>query len=437
MRGLPLRPPPTARPGRHRRGAATLVAVLVGGGSAIGTSIPAVAAVGRCGSAWVASWTAAPRTTARSLTGATLRQIVHLNTGGSAVRIRVTNLFGASPLRVERMTVALADAPGSGSFVPPPPSTTPPPVRSIRQVRFGGRAHAVVAAGAERWSDRLPLAVPRGSDLVVDLFLPGPTPALTRLASGRHVVSGWVAPGDRAGDPSAVGFGPPEGWSVVSGVDVAPATPMGLVVAFGDSLTEGYGSTPGANHRYPDFLADRLWVRRPVAVVNQGISANRLVPVPRFSEADAGPPGLSRFRRDVLGQSGVTDVLVVLGTNDVGIGTPPTEVIRGYKTLIAQARAAGIRIVGGTLPPSGDLSAGDPFGRGTAPTEAGRAVLNDWIRRSGAFDAVVDFDAAVRDPSSPNHWRVGLSSDGLHPHDFGYRVMANAVDPAVFRGRSC
>jgi len=357
--------------------------------------------------------------------------------------LRLSNRFGTRPLRLDHVTVgisaapALASSPTGWRFFPSPVVPT-----TRRDVRFGGRPAVAIAAGTDRVSDRIGLGTSGDDDVVVSFYSRGTTPALTMLAGSAQANSGWVSsPGDHTADDAATTFGTsPAGWSVVSAVDVLPAVPSGLVVAFGDSLTEGYGSTPDANHRYPDILANRLaeasggdyWA------VNAGISANRLVPVAGFTEkVQGGPPGMQRFAADALAQSGVTDVLLVEGVNDIIISTPVAEVINAYRTVVKKAHARGVRVIAGTLPPSGDLVSGDPLHRGSAPTEQGRAALNDWIRRSGAFDGVVDFDAAVRDPSSPGHWRVGLSIDGLHPNDFGYRVMAEAVDLSLFRGPRC
>jgi lysophospholipase L1-like esterase len=418
--------------------AAGLLAVVAAGASA-----PPATAVA-CGPAWVAAWTAAPRVAGLAVSDTTIRHVVRLSTGGSAVRLRLSNLFGRSPLRIDALTVGggVDTNLDTGALLAGVGSAQAPQVvaGTRRTVRFGGSGSVTVAPGAERWSDPVVLPIPAfGGNLIVSLHLPGRSPALTTLASGAQVTTGWQAPGDHTTDDAGSSFtGPPGAWSVVRAVDVLAPGPVGLLVAFGDSLTEGYGSTPNAAHRYPDILGARLLYGRGMTVVNAGMSGNRVArTLPFKNSANGGPVAVDRFTRDALSQSGVTDILLLEGVNDVIVSTPTADVIKAYRSLIASAHARGIRVIGGTLPPSGDLVAGDPFGTGSVATERGRAVLNAWIRTPGHFDGIVDFDAAVRDPISPAHWRAGLSVDGLHPNDYGYRVMADTVDVSLFRGPRC
>ena len=209
----------------------------------------------------------------------------------------------------------------------------------------------------------------------------------------------------------------------------SPAPIRPVIVTFGDSITDGYKSTDGANRRWPDRLAERLdAAKKPFAVVNAGIGGNRVLAeqLPIF-----GQNALSRFDRDVLSVPGVTHVTVLEGVNDLGMTkpTPSAEaMIAGYRQLIARAHAHGLKIYGATILPYGGAGYFSPAG------EASRTAINTWIRTFHEFDGVIDFDAAIRDPAKPDRMRADLQSgDWLHPNDAGYRVMGDAVDLGLFR----
>jgi lysophospholipase L1-like esterase len=219
-------------------------------------------------------------------------------------------------------------------------------------------------------------------------------------------------------------------WFLLARVEVAAAPDARAVVAFGDSITDGARSTANANARWPDTLARRLAERRrgpPVAVLNAGISGNRVL------GDGAGVSALARFDKDVLMQSGVTHVIVMEGINDIGVAranpSPSADdLIAAHRQLIARAHARGLKIYGATLTPFEGAAYYTPEG------EAKRQALNNWIRTSGEYDAVIDFDAVTRDPASPSKFAAFADSgDHLHPGDAGYKAMGDAVDLALFR----
>lgn len=358
----------------------------------------------------------------------TIRQVVRISAGGSAVRLRFSNEFGAAPLQIGSVHVALSAGPG-GAIIP----------GSDHVVTFGGSPSAVAAPGAPLLSDPVPMSVPALSSLAVSLYLPAETGPCTchQLAGQTGYVSG---PGDFTGaaqfpTASTILF-----RAFLTGVEAQAAEPAGrTLVAFGDSLTDGAVSTPDGNHRWPDRLAERLNAAgggRPVGVVNEGISGNQLL-------ADgAGQSGLTRFDRDVLATPGVRWVILLLGTNDLGIGYgpvtarrpaslhPPTvqDLEAGYRQLIARAHAHGLKIYGATVPPFEGAAYWSPQG------DALREAINAWIRRGGEFDAVIDFDAVWRDPAHPAQIKPGFNApDHLHGTDAGYAALGDAAPLGLFK----
>jgi lysophospholipase L1-like esterase len=274
-------------------------------------------------------------------------------------------------------------------------------------------------------SDPVPLTVVAGQDLAVSLYVPGPTGPATRHPLA--MATSYLASGDHAADTGADAFGATtSAWYLLDGVDVHARHGARAVVAFGDSITDGAQSTVDANRRYPDDLARRLGGRR-LSVLNEGISGNRLL-------TDAGGSGVSaqaRFDRDVLGQTGVRDVIFLEGINDIGhnlgpvSGEPVTtqDLITGMTNIITRAHAHGLRIIGATLTPIGGSKYDSP------EAETKRQAVNARIRTSDAFDGVVDFDAVTRDPADPARYLPAYDSgDHLHPGDAGYQAMADAID---------
>ena len=291
----------------------------------------------------------------------------------------------------------------------------------MRTVTFGGQQSVVVPAAAEVLSDPVRLAVPRDGDLLVTTYTPTPSGPVT-YHSFTAQTSFFTRDGDFADQESGAAFTEQTGvWHYVSGVDVRSSAP-GSVVVLGDSITDGVGSTPNANNRWPDLLSDRL--RGRLGVINAGISGNRLLlDIPGNS---FGRNALARLADDVLSQGDVRTLIVLEGINDIQQDphqTDPAAIISAYRQIIAQAKARGIRVIGGTLVPF------KGWGVWTETLEATRQAVNDFIRHSHEFDAVVDFDEAIRDPADPLRMLPAYDSgDHLHPNDAGYRAMAAAVD---------
>ena len=385
---------------------------------------------------WVTSWSASPQPAARSrlddggtlamagFDDQTVRDIVFTSVGGDPIRIGLTNLYGTSPLLVGRVTVGVA---GPGAAVQP---------GTIHPVTFGGSASLLIPAGAQVLSDPVAMRVQPLQDLAVSVYLPGPTGPATFHHYAQQV--NWVsAPGDHAAEEDAGAFTlPVQSWYYVSELVVRSPGPAGTVVAFGDSITDGVGAVADTNGRWPNDLARRLDADgSALSVADEGIGGNRVLTGARCCGASAE----ARFQRDVLDQPGVRDVIVLEGINDIGFSARPgpgfgaAQIIAGYRQLIAQAHARGLRIFGATLLPF------QGAGSYSAAGEAEREAVNAWIRTSGAFDGVIDFDTVMRDPADPLRLNPGYDSgDHLHPDGAGYQAMADAIslDMLLARPRS-
>lgn len=377
---------------------------------------------------WAGSWAASPvepgLLAQRGFHRATVRDVVRLSIGGNRVRIRLSNAFGTGALTVAEATVGLQS---EGAGVRP---------RSLRRVSFGGARTTTVPRGAQVVSDPVTLRVPAQSDLSVSLYFRGRTGPVTWHPLGTSTT--WYAPGGNETDTAAASpyTETAESWFVLDGVDVRSRRQLGAVVTLGDSITDGYGATVDANRRYPDVLARRLLSqpsRRPLGVLNAGISGNRVL-------TDAGLFGVSaqaRFDRDVLAQTGARTVVLLEGINDIGNdagvdGGPVTagQLIAGTRNVVRRADAQGLTVVGGTLLPYRGADYWTPRG------ERIRQRFNCWVRRSDAFDDVVDFAKVTRDPQRPLRLlpRYDLG-DHLHPNDAGYAAMGRAVDLDALYGR--
>jgi lysophospholipase L1-like esterase len=349
----------------------------------------------------------------------TIRLNPRLSIGGERLRVRISNAYGNRPLLIGAAMIALRDkgptiVAGSG-----------------RKLSFGGCDSAIIAAGAVQYSDAVDLSVPPLADLAVSFHLPSDVPT-NFVITGRYArQTNYISPPGNFVAETVMPVGNlTDQWFFLCGVDVlAPSDALG-VVALGDSLTDGNISAIDAF----DQLARRLVARagRPVGVMNNGLGGNRILHDMR------GDSGLRRFDRDVLAQPGVTHVIVMLGTNDLRNrwAKPEEEVtaehmIAGLQQMALRAHSAGIKIIGATVTPFGNetymANAWNPM------REKHRVAVNVWIRESGVFDGVVDFDAALRDPEIPTQMRaVEDCGDGLHPSDGGYCKMGDAIDLALF-----
>lgn len=368
---------------------------------------------------WVGSWGAAPQpptAASKALNNQTVRQVVRLSAGGDRVRIRFTNEYGTKPLVIGAASVAKAKA--DGEIAGP-----------VRALTFGGQTSVTIPPGAPMLSDPISLKLDSLSTLSISAYFPGETGPCTCHNRGEQTA--YVSePGDFTKGP----FAAKEtitARAFLSGVDVE--TEWGkTIVVLGDSISDGYRSTVDANARWPDRLAERFaerWPKEGWGVVNMGISGNRIL------SGGMGDAALTRLDRDVLAVPGAAYLIVFEGVNDVGMGSRPNgggvpsaeQMIAGYQQIIARAKTEKLKVIGATIA---------PFEGAAYYTEQGEAVrqqVNQWIRTSGAFDGVIDFDAAWRDPTNPKRIKADLQpGDWLHGNDAGYRVLGDAVNLKLF-----
>jgi lysophospholipase L1-like esterase len=342
----------------------------------------------------------------------TVREVVRLSTAARALRLRFSNEFAGKELRLGEVHIALASE--NGEIIP----------GSDHLLAFAGRQSAVIPSGAPLLSDPIDWSVPALSRLAVTVFYPDETvpPAHTLYA-----LNAWAAPGNQAGAQTLTDGIAARSGNHLSEIDVVPQGGSHTVVCFGDSITEGVASTVGAFRGWPDRLAERLQANpstRGWSVVNAGIGSNRLLHDTPSTSA------LSRFDRDVLSVPGVAKIIMLLGINDIQYSrrnpaeaVSADEIIAAMGQLVVRAHARGIAVVGGTITAFEGSSSYSPEG------EAARAKVNAWIRNSGIFDSVADFDRATRDPLHPSQLSGAADSGGhLHPNDAGYAVMGDAVD---------
>jgi lysophospholipase L1-like esterase len=387
---------------------------------------------------WLAAWGAAPvppgpargpTPGTATFSNQTIRQVVRISAGGDRIRIRFTNEYGSQPLLIGAARLALADPNGVVQE------------NLSRPVLFAGKPSASIPAGSPLVSDPVDLPVKSLSTLSISLYLPENTGPCTC-----HPVGMQTAYVSAAGDFTDAPFAPNQTIqtrSFIAGVEVETSLPAKAVIALGDSITDGVGSTPDANHRWPDLLAERLVARdrrKSWGVVNMGISGNRVL------NDGAGQSALARFDRDVLSVPGAAYVIIFEGVNDLGISfghfTGPfaekslaparkataVEMIAGYRQLIERSHSKGLKVLGATIAPY----AGS--GYYSEEGEAQRQAINSWIRTGGAFDGVLDFDAVLRDPREPTQIADALhAGDHLHGSDAGYAAIAKSIDLALFK----
>jgi len=356
-------------------------------------------------------------------TNQTLRQIVHTSIGGNRARVVLSNKFGTAPLTISAAHVALRDK--EAAIIP----------QSDRTLTFSGRPTITMSAGAMVYSDPVELNVPPMVDLAIDLYLPGDTntPSPVTMHNAALQTNYVSQTGNHTGEAALPVVATTPSWFLLSRVEVMAPESVGAIVTFGDSITDGGRSTPDRNNRWPDILAKRLMAQPAnlkMAVLNAGIGGNRVLTEGAFN---AGRNALARFECDALDQTGVTYVIVMEGINDIGNArqnpTPTAEdIIAGHKQLIDLAHTRGLKIYGATLTP---FEAAAYF---TKEGEAKRQAINQWIRTSKAYDAVIDFDVATRDPANPTRYlSLYDSGDHLHPNDAGYKAMADAIDLTLFK----
>jgi lysophospholipase L1-like esterase len=423
------------------------VLALASGAAIAATTAPAAAAAhgsdhgtrDRAAREWVASWAAVPTTVPPTppavLQNQTVRHVVHLSAGGGELRIRLTNEFGETPLHVGEVHVGVRAGTGASAAVVP---------GTDRRVTFGGRADVTLPAGSPLVSDPVRLPVRPGGDLAISLYLPDRTPVTTLAAFAFQ--DNVIAAGNVTAAPAVTPASTIQRYLFLSGVAVRDRA--SAIVALGDSITNGANTVANLNHRWPDLLAERLRAAHlNLGVANVGVSGNRLLHDPNppagspavAYAAQFGQSALRRFDRDVLAQPGRAHLIVLLGVNDLGhpgTSAPRSEVVTaddiifGHRQLIARAHEAGLRAYGGTILPFKD----DTLGFYSVENERKRSAVNRWIRTSGEYDGVVDFDRAMRDPADPLRLNPAYDSgDHLHPNDAGMAVMANAVPLRFFR----
>lgn len=407
-----------------------IIVLAIGGVSISAQSIKPTTAQPQ---AWVASWGASQQIPEpqnalppEDLRDATVRQIFHLSAGGSALRVRLSNTFGTEALHLTSVHIARPISPASSEVDP----------TTDKALTFAGSGDVIIPPGADYISDPLEYPVAALSDLAVTFHLETQPAHQTGHPGSRatsYYIHGDAVTAARLNDPKQV-----DHWYQVSEIDVLAAPGAASVVALGDSITDGHGTTTNGNDRWTDVLAQRLQAlpnTRNIGVSNQGIGGNHLL------TDGLGPNALSRFDRDVLAPSGVRWVIVLEGINDLGGLARNGEVspaehaalvqrmLAAYQQIILRAHAHGLHVIGATITPF----AGSDYYHPGPLSEADRQAINHWIRSAGHFDAVIDFDAVVRDPQQPARLLPAYDSgDHLHPSPAGYRAMGNAIPLELF-----
>jgi lysophospholipase L1-like esterase len=374
---------------------------------------------------WVTTWSGSPSTlppdapAGSGYQNQTVRLIVHTSAGGRAVRLRLSNTHGEKPLVVGSVTVARQ---ASGAEIVPD---------SVRQVSFSSRQSITIPRWATVISDPIEMDIPPTANLAVSLYLPEETGFITTHALSNQT-NYLSSEGNHVNSPALPVASETTGWPFLTAIDVLPEQPVRTIVTLGDSITDGWDSTESANQRWPNHFAQRLYQNSGIenfAVANAGISGNR---VTTEQNPTFGQNLQARFQRDVLALSNVSHIILLEGINDIGMSArsaQPIEadqIIDGYRQIIARAHARGIKVIGATLL---------PYEGAAYYTEAGNQVrveVNHFIRSSGEFDGVIEFDKAVQDPANPNRIRPDFTADNLHPNDAGYRAMAEIINLALF-----
>ncbi|MFO1489254.1 MAG: SGNH/GDSL hydrolase family protein [Verrucomicrobiota bacterium] len=380
---------------------------------------------------WVATWGCAPQLTEPGnlppvpLVNSTLRQFVRTSIGGKQLRVRLSNLFGTNAVTIQSAHLALAAGKGSADVGEINPATD-------RSLTFHGEPRVVIPPGESVVSDAADFDLPALANVAVSLNLGEISPGAVTGHPGSRTTS-FIVGSNSVSAASLPAAAKTPHWYFITGIEVSGGTGQGSIVVLGDSITDGRGSTTDGNNRWPDVLAERLATNAPTAgvgVVNVGIGGNAIF-------GGLGPAAVKRFDRDVLGQSGVKWLVIFEGVNDIGgarEGQPASltaNLLAAYTQFAEKAHARNIRVYGATITPFGGNGYYSP------EHESIRQEINAWTRTNSIYDGVIDFDAAVRDPASPEKFRAAFhpglnASDWLHLNPAGYRAMAEAVDLNLF-----
>lgn len=377
---------------------------------------------------WVTAWSTSQQGAAQAVVNnATLRLIARVTLPGDAVRIRLDNTFGKTPVTFSRVAIA------------PRVRGAEVAANLVRTVSFAGQPMVTIAMGASVESDPIPLQVEAEQDLAVSLAVAGSAQASQH--NNAQVTS--YATEDGAGDHTLSIKGADFTRNMVTmpwlkSIDVQDPAPASAIVALGDSITDGTCSTLNAHDRWEDVLAERFALENPVrhAVLNEGIGGNTAVNAPTFNPPVNSPPGVDRFDRDVLSHAGVSHLIVFLGTNDIARGATADQVIGGLKDIMTRARAKGIKVIGVTIVPRHNTNQGvGGAGWNDAKTKV-RNQVNTWIRKEAGFDAVLDFDQVVRSRANPDMLAPEYNcGDGVHPSPIGYFEIGKSINLRLFDGR--
>jgi lysophospholipase L1-like esterase len=389
------------------------------------TSSAATPPAGRWTGTWAASPEAQPNKTVTSdAAGTTYREIVHISTGGAAVRIVLTNEFGLEPLTIGAARIAMSNG---GSAIE---------LSTAKMLSFGGQASVTLPAGTMMVSDPVELKLPALADVAVSLFIPE-QPISQSTVHSYALQTNYIAAGNVVDASTLLTPVEVASWHFIKGIEVevdGGSSTGGAIVALGDSITDGAASKPNTNDRWPDVLARRIQVEKTlseVGVLNAGINGNRLL-----RDGDGGESAIRRFNRDVLTQAGVKYLLVLEGINDIGhiITASPSDpadtaqsLIRALEQIAMRAHTHGIKVIGATITPYEGCKYASSEG------EKMREIVNDWIRTTKDLDGVADFEKIVRDPAHPTRFLPAYDSgDHLHPNAAGLRAMGEGVDLSLF-----
>jgi lysophospholipase L1-like esterase len=382
-------------------------------------------AFAQTGSGWTTAWGTSQQVLGQTrVSNATLRLVARVTAPGDAIRLRFDNAFGTTPVTFGKVSVGPRQSANNPASISP---------RLLMPVTFAGQPSVTIAAGGSVTSDPIPLRVDAQEDLAVSVYIPG-----ADVAASQHngaVVTSFTTD-DGAGDLTASESGAPFKTRIrtmpwLKAIDVRATAPTTAIVAFGDSITDGTCTTLDAHDRWEDIVAQRLALQDTVrhSVVNEGIGGNTVTR--DVTPPPDSTPGTERLDRDVLAHAGVSHVVVFMGTNDIRREASTEQVINGLKDIVARVKARGLKVIGVTIVPRHNVVAGNT-GWNDAKTKV-RNEINAWIRGSGAFDAVIDFDRVVRSAGNPDLLNVTYNcGDGIHPSPLGYFQMGKSVDLNLF-----